>query len=107
MAKQKNTATAEVLGAEAHSQLIKRERRANNVWNKLRRNKTAMIGLVIVVFMMLMAILAPLIATHDPNAIKPSETYLSFGEKGHIFGTDEFGRDLFSRIVYGARVSLI
>ena len=93
MAKQKNTATAEVLGAEAHSQLIKRERRANNVWNKLRRNKTAMIGLVIVVFMMLMAILAPLIATHDPNAIKPSETYLSFGEKGHIFGTDEFGRD--------------
>ena len=96
-----------ILSQEAHSQLVKRERRANNVWNKLRRNKTAMIGLVIVVFMMAMAILAPMIATHDPNAIKPSETYLGFGEKGHIFGTDEFGRDLFSRIVYGARISLI
>ena len=100
-------AETKILSQEAHSQLVKRERRANNVWNKLRRNKTAMIGLVIVAFMMAMAILAPMIATHDPNAIKPSETYLGFGEKGHIFGTDEFGRDLFSRIVYGARISLI
>ena len=100
-------AETKILSQEAHSQLVKRERRANNVWNKLRRNKTAMIGLVIVVFMMAMAILAPMIATHDPNAIKPSETYLGFWEKGHIFGTDEFGRDLFSRIVYGARISLI
>ena len=66
-----------------------------------------MIGLVIVVFMILIAVFAPLIATHDPNAIKPSETYLGIGEKGHIFGTDEFGRDLFSRVVYGARISLI
>ena len=100
-------AETKILSQEAHSQLVKRERRANNVWNKLRRNKTAMSGLVIVVFMMAMAILAPMIATHDPNAIKPSETYLGFGEKGHIFGTDECGRELFSRIVYGARISLI
>ena len=108
MAGKKNmTANTAVLGAEAHSQLIKRERKANNVWNKLRRNKTAMIGLVIVVFMIIIAIFAPLIATHDPNAIKPSETYLGLGENGHIFGTDEFGRDLFSRVVYGARISLI
>ncbi len=107
MAKQNKAAETAVLGAEAHSLLVKRERRANNVWNKLRRNKTAMVGLVIVVFMIIMAVFAPIIATHDPNAIKPSETYLGFGENGHIFGTDEFGRDLFSRIVYGARVSLI
>lgn len=107
MAKKKNTANETVLGAEAHAQLIKKERRANNVWNKLRRNKTAMIGLVIVSFMIIIAIFAPLIATHDPNAIKPSETYLGTGQNGHIFGTDEFGRDLFSRVVYGARISLI
>ena len=107
MAKQNKMPNKELMGADAHSQLVKRERRANNVWNKLRRNKTAMIGLVIVVFMILIAVFAPLIATHDPNAIKPSETYLGIGEKGHIFGTDEFGRDLFSRVVYGARISLI
>ena len=95
MAKQNKMPNKELMGADAHSQLVKRERRANNVWNKLRRNKTAMIGLVIVVFMILIAVFAPLIATHDPNAIKPSETYLGIGEKGHIFGTDEFGRDLF------------
>ena len=95
------------LDADAHAQLIKKERRANNVWNKLRRNKTAMIGLTIVVVMIVLALFAPLIATHDPNAIKPSETYLGLGENGHIFGTDEFGRDLFSRVVYGARISLI
>ena len=107
MAKQNKMPNKGIMGADAHSQLVKRERRANNVWNKLRRNKTAMIGLVIVVFMILIAVFAPLIATHDPNAIKPSETYLGIGEKGHIFGTDEFGRDLFSRVVYGARISLI
>lgn len=66
-----------------------------------------MIGLVIVVFMIVLAVFAPLLATHDPNAIKPSETYLGLGENGHLFGTDEFGRDLFSRVVYGARISLI
>lgn len=96
-----------ILSSDAHAELVKRERHANNVWNKLKRNKTAMFGLVIVALMMLMAIFAPLIATHDPNAIDPINTYLSFGEQGHIFGTDEVGRDLFSRIVYGSRVSLI
>ena len=101
------TYTTENMGIEAHSQLVKKERKSNNVWNKLRRNKTAMIGLVIVVFMIVLAVFAPLLATHDPNAIKPSETYLGLGENGHLFGTDEFGRDLFSRVVYGARISLI
>lgn len=97
----------EALGSEAHAKLLKKERQANNVWNKLRRNKTAMFGLIIVTIMIVLAVFAPLVATHDPNMIKPSETYLGFGENGHIFGTDEFGRDLFSRVVYGARISLI
>ncbi len=96
-----------ILSSDAHAELVKRERRANNVWNKLKRNKTAMFGLIIVSLMMIMAIFAPLIATHDPNAIDPINTYLGFGEQGHLFGTDEVGRDLFSRIVYGSRVSLI
>lgn len=96
-----------ILSSDAHAELVKKERRANNVWNKLKRNKTAMVGLIIVVLMVLMAIFAPFIATHDPNAIDPVNTYLGFGEQGHLFGTDEFGRDLFSRIVYGSRVSLI
>ena len=50
------TYTTEKMGIKANSQLIKKERKSNNVWNKLRRNKTAMIGLVIVVFMIVLAV---------------------------------------------------
>ena len=103
----KNPAVETVEDFDAHAELVKRERRANNVWNKLKRNKTAMFGLVIVVVMTIMAVFAPVIATHDPNMIDPLNSYLGFGEQGHLLGTDEFGRDLFSRIVYGSRVSLI
>ena len=86
--------------------MLKRERRANNAWHKLSRNKTAVIGLVIVVIMVILAVFAPLIAPQDPNAIDIAHTYLKPGAAGHIFGTDSYGRDLFSRIVYGARISI-
>lgn len=98
---------SEVLSVSAHEEMIKKERRANNVWNKLKRNKTAMIGLVIVVFMIFIAIFAPLLTSNDPDEISPLNAFLLPGEDGHIFGTDEFGRDLFARILYGARVSMI
>ena len=95
------------LGLEAQKKLLEKERKANNVWNKLKRNKTAMVGLVIVCFMIFIAVFAPVLAGGtDPNAISPANSYLTFGQKGHLFGTDGFGRDLFTRILYGARVSL-
>ncbi len=97
----------DLLGAEAHSAMLQKERRANNAWNKLLRNKTAVIGLSIVAIVFLFALFAPVIATHDPNALAISKAFLKPGIDGHIFGTDEFGRDLFSRIVYGARISTV
>ena len=97
----------EALGAKAHEEMLKKERRAKNVWNKLKRNKTAMIGLVIVLFMVIIAIFAPVITSVDPDEIHPLDTFLTPGQNGHIFGTDEFGRDLFARILYGSRVSII
>jgi peptide/nickel transport system permease protein len=48
----------------------------------------------------------PLIATHDPFRMSPDEVLKPPGTNGHVFGTDDLGRDLFSRIVYGARISL-
>ena len=107
MAEVKNVMTDDALGLQAQAAMLKKERRANNVWNKLKRNKTAMIGLVIVVFMVLMAILAPVLAPYDPNEIHPLDAFLKPGTDGHIFGTDQFGRDLLSRVIYGARISLI
>lgn len=97
----------EILGEKAHEQMLRKERHSNNIWNKLKRNKTAMVGLVIVVLMILIAVFAPVLTSQDPDAISPANAFLSPGHTGHIFGTDEFGRDLFSRILYGARVSMI
>ena len=59
--------TRKALDAKAYEALIKKERRANSAWNKLRRNKSAMLGLIIAVLLVIMAVFSPLIATHDPN----------------------------------------
>lgn len=95
------------LDRESHEEILRKERKANSAWNKLKRNKTAVIGLAAVCFMVAIAVLAPFITDGKPNEIHPIDAYLTFFEKGHLFGTDEYGRDLFARICYGARVSLL
>jgi len=75
-------------------------------WLQFRRNRLALLGLVIVVALMLMAAFAPWIAAHGPYDQNLSQRLLPPGAKGHWLGTDEFGRDIFSRLVYGARVTL-
>lgn len=99
--------TQDVLGREANMAMLRKERKANNAWNKLKRNRTAMIGFFIVAFMILMALLAPVISPYSPNAINPGIPFKGIGFKGHLLGTDDLGRDILSRIIYGARVSLI
>lgn len=96
-----------VLDINSQQEMILRERRANNAWNKLKRNKTALVGLIVVVIMTLLAILAPVITSQDPNGMNLADAYLKPGSPGHILGTDEFGRDLLTRIIYGSRVSII
>lgn len=68
------------------------------------RHKSAMIGLSILVVLGVVAIFAPLIAPYDP--IKISRDVMQSPSRGHLMGTDNLGRDVFSRVVYGARVSL-
>ena len=99
--------TQDVLGREANMAMLQKERKANNAWNKLKRNRTAMIGFFIVAFMILMALLAPVISPYSPNAINPGIPFKGIGFAGHPLGTDDLGRDILSRIIYGARVSLI
>jgi peptide/nickel transport system permease protein len=69
------------------------------------RHRLAVAGLVVIVLFALMAIFAPLVATHDPNHVD-----LLASSKGpnreHLLGTDDIGRDVFSRVVFGTRVSL-
>jgi peptide/nickel transport system permease protein len=75
-------------------------------WLQFRRNRLAMLGLAIVLLLVLVAAFAPWIATHDPYAQNLAQRLLPPGAKGHWLGTDEFGRDIFSRLVYGARITL-
>jgi peptide/nickel transport system permease protein len=74
-------------------------------WTALARNRLALVGGTVVVVLALLAILAPAVAPWDPN--RPDvKKILDPPSKRHWFGTDQLGRDVLSRMLYGARVSL-
>jgi peptide/nickel transport system permease protein len=72
---------------------------------ELIKNKMAFAGGFFITLILLFALFAPLIATHDPASVD-SSSILAAPSREHIFGTDMLGRDIFSRIVYGSRISL-
>ena len=72
----------------------------------LRKHPTLVLGAVLLVVMALIALFAPLLASHDPGDIDPLAR-LQGASAEHRFGTDALGRDVYSRAVWGARVSLI
>ncbi|MGB3307314.1 MAG: ABC transporter permease [Thermomicrobiales bacterium] len=84
--------------------LAERSQSAPPWWRRLRKNPIGLVGATIVVATILIAVFAPLIAPYDP-ASQDADRLLG-PSLSHLFGTDELGRDTFSRIVYGARVSL-
>ncbi|MFL6300027.1 MAG: ABC transporter permease [Terriglobales bacterium] len=71
-----------------------------------RKNPLAAIGMTLVVIFVLAALLAPLIAPHDPAQID-LPLRLQGASGAHWFGTDELGRDIFSRVIFGARISML
>jgi peptide/nickel transport system permease protein len=75
-------------------------------WLALKRNPLAVAGLMIVIALLLIAAFAPLIATHDP-LLQNLDKRLLPPSASAWFGTDSLGRDIFSRIVHGARVTLV
>lgn len=75
-------------------------------WQALKRNPLAVAGLVIVAVLLLIAALAPVIATHDPIA-QNLDQRLRAPSAAHWLGTDSLGRDIYSRIIHGARVTLV
>lgn len=83
-----------------------------SVWRSLLRNRLAAVALVLLALIVVCALCAPLIAPADPNAqdllarLQPP-VWKSGGSGAHLLGTDQLGRDLLSRIVYGTRVSLL
>ena len=70
------------------------------------KNKLSVCGLVIVIFMLIVAIFAPVLAGYGPNEMVVKDRLMA-PCKNHWFGTDSLGRDVFTEVVYGARISLL
>ena len=75
------------------------------VWRRFRHHKLGMVSLVVVLVLGLLALLAPVIAPYDPTAI--SGSFAAPPSAEHWLGTDQIGRDVLSRLLYGMRVSLL
>jgi peptide/nickel transport system permease protein len=81
----------------------------NTVWRRFRRHRVALVGAAVIIVMGLIAALANLITPADPNFIDQVHWQgypLAPGVAGHLLGTDENGRDLLARLMFGARISL-
>ncbi|HVI92032.1 MAG TPA: ABC transporter permease, partial [Dongiaceae bacterium] len=89
-----------------HSRLQARLGRAYLGWRSFARNPLAMTGLIIFVILVLMALFAPLLCGHDPLAGNLEQRLLPPNDD-YLLGTDQQGRDLWSRIIYGSRVTLM
>lgn len=76
------------------------------VWRRLRRNRSAQVGAVVVVSLLALSLLAPIIAPYDPLAVNLMARYQP-PSAAHWFGTDELGRDIWSRILFGSRTSML
>ena len=79
--------------------------RRYRLWLQCRRNPMAMAGLIVAVLLVVASLAAPLLATHDP-AVQSLRERLQPGGATHWLGTDELGRDVYSRLLYGGRVTL-
>lgn len=78
---------------------------SHRAWREFSRNRFALVGTAFILFIAAMGILAPVVSTHDPN-VQVLRERLDPPSAEHWLGTDELGRDFYSRLVYGARVSL-
>ena len=99
------TASVELPVAQPLTGAVVRTRKERKAWHLLIRNRMAMVGAAIVVIWILLALFAPLIAPYDPIEQQVRQR-LQAPSAAHLLGLDELGRDVFSRVLYGGRVSL-
>lgn len=85
---------------------IEKHSQWGDVVKRLMRDKLAVVGLVIVIFLVLVAVFADFLAPYD-HTVQDISNRLAWPSREHLLGTDNFGRDLLSRIIFGARTSLL
>lgn len=78
---------------------------AREAWKRLKRNRLALVGMIVLALLILIAIFAPLIAPYSFEEMDYTAILKAPGGK-HIMGTDQYGRDIFSRLIYGTRISI-
>ena len=87
---------------------VKRNSPAREIWRRFKKNKAAMLGLGIFSVMVLLAVFADVICGYDTQVIAQDvANRLKAPSPDHWFGTDAYGRDIFARVVHGARISII
>lgn len=92
-------------GTEPEIVIEKPESRLKSMWDALKKNKAALFGLFVIIILIIIAIIGPYITPYDPNKnamVDANQT----PSAAHWFGTDKLGRDIFSRVIVGTRVSL-
>lgn len=94
--------TGEAAGAE-----IKKKSQWGNIWHRFRKNRLAMLGLAILILLLLVAVFTGVFFDYQKDAISQhmSERFI-YPSSEHPFGTDQYGRDLFARILFGTRISI-
>ena len=101
MARERNAATI----IDVRSRKDRLRHLVRSLRNQTRRNPTMMAGLVVVLIMALIAASAPLLTSNDPTYVDPFKRFTEPGSE-FWFGTDNLGRDIYSRTIYGAQISL-
>ena len=88
---------------------VKRRSQLASVVRRFMKNRLSVLGLVILLFLMITSLSADLFFDYNTQciALNAQETFKLPGTPGHIFGTDQYGRDMFIRIIYGGRISLV
>ena len=98
---------AGVLDAQIEESLRPKRPLYLTIWNLTRQNPLGVFGLVVVIGLATVAVFAPLIAPYDVGTLQTSSEVKAGPSWSNLFGTDHLGRDMFSRVVFGTRISLI
>ena len=87
--------------------MTKRNSQLPEIWRRYKKNKAAMVGLVILIFIILIAVFADVIVPYEKCIEQVGSERLQGPSAAHWFGTDDLGRDLFARVIHGSRYSLL
>ena len=87
---------------------VKKRSQLKSIWFRFKKNKLAMFGLVLFLTLVILAVGAGIFFDYDTEVIgQHMKVRLQFPSRDHWFGTDQYGRDVFARIIYGSRISLV